>query len=340
MTGPPGPGADTADRPTLLVLRALKLGDFLTGIPALRALARAFPDHRRVLAAPGRFGELIDHTGMEEVADTPDLGPLLRVPARPDVAVDLHGRGPESQEVLLALRPGRLLSFRSPTLDATAGHPAWRADEHEVARWCRMLDESGILADPTDIRLHGLPAAPRDDAHGATLIHPGAASEARRWPADRFAAVARHEAATGRPVLVTGVGEERALAETVARRAGLPATAVAAGATSLVELAALVAAAGRVVSGDTGVAHMATATGTPSVVLFGPIPPAEWGPPPLPHHTALWSGRRGDPHGRIVDPGLLEITVEDVLTALARLPDRPPDLMPEAATSPVPAPAP
>ncbi len=39
--------------------------------------------------------------------------------------------------------------------------------------------------------------------------------------------------------------------------------------------ASLVASAGRVVSGDTGVAHLASATGTPSVVLFGPIPRSE-----------------------------------------------------------------
>ena len=36
----------------LVVLRALGLGDLLTAVPALRGLARAFPDHERVLLAP------------------------------------------------------------------------------------------------------------------------------------------------------------------------------------------------------------------------------------------------------------------------------------------------
>ena len=44
----------------------------------------------------------------------------------------------------------------------------------------------------------------------------------------------------------------------------------------LLELTAVVAAAARVVCGDTGVAHLATALGTPSVVLFGPTSPARW----------------------------------------------------------------
>jgi ADP-heptose:LPS heptosyltransferase len=95
---------------------------------------------------------------------------------------------------------------------------------------------------------------------------------------------------------------------------------VLAGRTDLMGLAAAVAAAGRVVCGDTGVAHLATALGRPSVVLFGPTPPSAWGPPPdRPRHRVLWAGRVGDPHAAEPDPGLLEIGVDDVLAALDRL---------------------
>ena len=65
-------------------------------------------------------------------------------------------------------------------------------------------------------------------------------------------------------------------------------------------------------------AHLATAFGVPSVVLFGPTPPAEWGPPAdRPRHVALHRGGRGDPHAGTADPRLLGITVDDVLAALA-----------------------
>jgi ADP-heptose:LPS heptosyltransferase len=92
---------------------------------------------------------------------------------------------------------------------------------------------------------------------------------------------------------------------------------VLAGATDLRLLAAIVASAERVLSADTGIAHLATAFRTPSVTLFGPTPPALWGPPPQrPQHVALWAGRRGDPHGTEPDPGLLEIEPATVLAAL------------------------
>ena len=119
--------------------------------------------------------------------------------------------------------------------------------------------------------------------------------------------------ALGEPVILTGGPDERALAEQIA--AGTTAT-VRAGDTDLRQLAELVAGAGRVICGDTGVAHLATAFGVPSVVLFGPTPPSEWGPPPGGPHRALWAGRRGDPHGEAPDPGLLAIQVGDVLAAV------------------------
>ena len=301
------------------MLRALGLGDFLTGLPALRALAAAYPDHHRVLAAPAAIEPLARLSGaVDEVLDTAPLAPLDPSRRRADVAVNLHGRGPESHRVLLAAQPARLIAFAHPDVPESAGGPPWAPAEHEVARWCRLLQASGIPTDATALDLPAPPVAPPPGTDGATVIHPGAASGARRWPVERWAAVARHQRDTGRHVVLTGSEAERALAGEVAERAGLdPTSAVLAGRTGLLGLAATVAAAGLVLCGDTGVAHLATALGTPSVVLFGPVPPSQWGPPAdRPQHVALWAGRTGDPHAAEPDPGLLEITVADVLAAL------------------------
>ena len=308
-------------RPLLVVLRPLGLGDFLTSLPALRALADAFPGHRRVLAAPAVLEPLAAMSGaVDEVVDTDPLVPLCSSLRGADIAVDLHGKGPASQRVLLAARPRRLVAFANPAVPETRGFPGWRDDEHEVERWCRLLAESGIPADPGRLDL-APPAPPPDGARGATLVHPGAAFPARRWPPERWAAVARSEVEAGRSVVVTGGPEEVELAHEVAGLAGLPPSAVRAGQTDLAELAGLVGAAARVTCADTGVAHLATAVRTPSVVLFGPTSPRRWGPPPdRPWHRVLWAGTTGDPHGREPDPGLLAISAEQVIDALADLP--------------------
>jgi ADP-heptose:LPS heptosyltransferase len=317
-----------AARPRLVVLRALGLGDLLTAVPALRGLRGGFPDHEIVLTLPAALAPLADllDDAVDTVVDVDFRQAVGALPAElgePDVAVNLHGRGPQSHAALAALGPRRLLAFADP--DHAPDGPAWDDEEHERRRWCRLLAHHGIAADPGDLLL-APPVRHAGDIDvgrfaGATVIHPGAASAARRWPADRWAAVARHERTQGRDVVVTGGPDEDGLADAVARFAGVDAANVLAGRTSIVELATLVAVAGRVICGDTGVAHLASAFATPSAVLFGPTPPARWGPPGNGRHVALWAGREGDPHGDAPDPGLLSLEIDVVTAALDGLPD-------------------
>jgi ADP-heptose:LPS heptosyltransferase len=310
----------------LVALRPLGLGDFLTGVPALRALADAFPDHPTVLAAPSVLAPLAAASGsVDAVVPTRPLVPLDQSLHGSDVAVDLHGKGPASHRVLLDSHARRLIAFANPAVPESRGFPEWRQDEHEVVRWCRMLSESGVPADPGRLDLRPPPGPVPDDARGATLIHPGAAYPARRWPVERWAVVARAEQERGRRVIVTGGPEEEQLARALAQAADLPDEVIHAGRTDVVQLARLVEAAGRLACADTGVAHLATAVRTPSVVLFGPTSPRHWGPPPdRPWHKALWTGTTGDPHGQEPDPGLLAITADEVVEALGSLPAAPP----------------
>ena len=293
----------------VVVLRALGLGDLLTAVPALRGVRRAFPDAHVTLAAPEALRPLALHTGaVDELADVAPLAPLPPALHGADVAVNLHGRGPQSVELLRAARPGRLVSY------GLEGGVAWRAAEHETARWCRLLTESGMPADPRELDLAAPPVAP--PVRDAVVVHPGAAQVSRRWPAERWGEVARALSAAGEHVVLTGGRDEQVLAGAVAQAAGLPPERVLAGRTALMPLAALVASARLLVSADTGVAHLATALGTPSVVLFGPNPPALWGPPrDRPQHRVLWAGRTGDNFAPAPDPGLLALTVEQVVTA-------------------------
>jgi ADP-heptose:LPS heptosyltransferase len=303
----------------LVVLRALGLGDLLTGVPALRALRRQFPRYEIVLATPVELAAAARATGAVDTL-LPASAPGRAVPsslnwrgAPPDIAVDLHGNGPASCELLRRLIPRRLLAYADPE------GPQWDAREHERERWCRLLRWYGIPADPAALRLPRPPGG--SPAPGAVVLHPGAGAPARRWPVERYATVAARLRSSGRQVaVVAGPGEHGLLTRT-AGLAGLPERALHC-CLSFGRLSELVAGASAVVSGDTGIAHLAVAHGTASVTLFGPVSPDEWGPPPLPHHLALWHrGPRGDPHGRHPDPLLLRIQPEQVLAALDELPE-------------------
>ena len=298
--------------PVALVLRALGVGDLLTAVPAIRAVRVGLPRHRLVLAAPAALGDLIALIGgVDAHLGADGLCPLPWPGQGPTVAINLHGRGPQSHEILRAIGPSRLLGFAHPAHPDVDG-PDWLPGEHEVARWCRLARWYGFPARPDDLRLLPPGASP---APGAVLVHPGAKHGSRRWPAPRFAEVVRALLARGERVVVTGGRAEAALAHAVGAQAGIPRAEVLAGKTTLGELAALVAAARLVICNDTGIAHLASAYGTPSVVLFGPTPPAQWGPPPRPQHAALWAGDPGDPFAPTPAEGLLRIMVPDVLDA-------------------------
>jgi ADP-heptose:LPS heptosyltransferase len=298
-------------RPVALVLRALGLGDLLTGVPALRGLRRALPDHRLLLVEPFALAPLTRlAVAVDEVVAGRELDPITSELPPVDLAVDLHGRGPESMQLLLVHEPGELWSFRHPHVPESEGGPTWTADEHEVARWCRMCRHFGVPASESDLSV-AVPPPPRH-LRRRVVVHPGASAVAREWPPERYAAVCQRLAGAY-PIVVTGSRSERALAQRVVDAAGLGASANLAGRLDLVQLAAVVGASTATVSGDTGIAHLATAVGAPSVTLFGPTPPALWGPPADPRHRVLWTGSRGDPHADAVFHGLLAIGVDDVV---------------------------
>jgi heptosyltransferase-2 len=110
---------------------------------------------------------------------------------------------------------------------------------------------------------------------------------AKCWPAAHYAQLARAlHARAGQPVLLLGSGKEAALCEEIAAAAG-GACRVLAGQTALVDAMALIAAAGGVVSNDSGLMHVAAAFGVPQAAVFGSTSP-EHTPPLNRRARVLW----------------------------------------------------
>ncbi|GAA2749016.1 glycosyltransferase family 9 protein [Amnibacterium kyonggiense] len=310
-------GIDADSRPVALAFRALQLGDLLVAVPALKALRASMPDHRLLLATSAWLAPVVDLVdAVDGLIPTGALGePLPVEPGSVDIAVNLHGGGPESAAVVDAL--GARLVVRHALRPGEPG-PAWMEELHERARWVRLTAAFGMPGDPDDVSVARPEVA--SPAPGSAVLHVGAAFPSRAWQVDRFAAVAAALEAAGRRVVFSGSAAERPRALEVAALARLPESRVLAGETSLLGFVALIAEASLVVTADTGAGHLASAYGVPSVVLFGPVPPERWGPPPGPHVALTHAEvRDGDAFADRPDPALAAVTVDEVLAAVARL---------------------
>jgi heptosyltransferase I len=297
---------DAAPRPrAFLIVRLGALGDIVHALPLAAALRATWPDARIDWLVDVKHRAILDRvTGLSGIVavDTRQLrgetgvAPVVRRlrAAHYDVAVDAQGL---VKSALLAHLAGA-----RRVVGLARGHlrePLARWAYHDTAEPAgpHVVDHALALArvaGATDAATAGPPrfalVPPASDVVARVrgvlglaagqpfaMINPGAAWPNKRWPADRFGAVARHlRERHGWPsIVVWGPGEEDLALAVAAAGAG---SAALAPPTSLGDLVALVAAAGLVLSGDTGPLHLAAAAGTPIVGLYGPTDPARNGP--------------------------------------------------------------
>jgi ADP-heptose:LPS heptosyltransferase len=263
------------------------LGDVLLAIPALRALRAQ--GGTVVLAAQPRIGALLEALGVVDrhVAfdslglDTlfvDDAGRSPRLPPLARLVCWFGARDPDFVRRLTTLVPGAVVA--TPAGD---GRPVW---EH-------LLESVGAgsgewrspVPVPDSVRALGaeaLAAAGADAPPPWLVVHPGAGSAAKRWPADAFARAIVTLAARARMNVLVHQGPADAAAAAALRRH------LGAGAVWLVEptlpaLAGVLARARAYLGNDSGVSHLAAALGVPALVLFDPRHLA-WRP--------WWSGAR------------------------------------------------
>jgi ADP-heptose:LPS heptosyltransferase len=343
----------------IAVFRALVLGDLLCATPALRALRHGFAQAQITLIglpwAAGlvqrlptvdRFIAFPGYPGLPEVP--PDLAALPSFLAevqgqRFDLALQLHGSGRIVNPLVASFGARHAAVFfhdGDHRPDLALATP-WPEQGHEIERCLALTDGLGLPRRGLQL---DLPPQAADDAAARTLwprldepfvcMHPGAQLPSRRWPVQRFAAVADALAARGLAVLITGTAGEAPLAQALQAAMTAPAVNLV-GRTDLWTLAALIGRARLLVANDTGVSHIAAARGTPSVIVSSGADVARWAPLDARRHRVLWQPAPCRPCGHAVCPTAHEcataVTADSVIAAALDQLDLPPPPCPTAA---------
>lgn len=272
----------------ILAIRFSSIGDILLTTPLLRAIRAKYPAAHLALLTKEPFVPLVsDNPRLNEVIsyrrDQPldELAGSLRE-RRFTHVLDLHG----------SLR-SRALRFLVPA--QWSGYRNHRVAREILIRYKknvyprdlpvpeRYFDAARSLAlapdgDPPEFFLSNrakdeagawLLAAGLPAKGGWIALAPGAAHNTKRWPLEYWRELAQRLSAAGNPIIAVGGPEDTSLGDEVAAAAGSLGVS-AAGRFGLQGTGALLARCRALISGDTGVMHMATGVGTPVVALFGP----------------------------------------------------------------------
>lgn len=285
-----------------LVIAPQWIGDAVMTEPLLRRLA-ARGERLTVGALPWVAPVYRAMPQVAEVIEFPFAHGGLQFKARRSLAKQIEGRFdvayvlPNSlKSALLPFlasipkRVGYLGEARVGLLTHRLKNPPKDRRPPMVAFYSALSGEPGIDADRPQLQVSEEESAAvlqrLDLTRGGYYVFvPGAEyGPAKRWPVQRFAELAQQFDA---PVLVLGSGKEAPLgAEIVARATGADCRNLA-GATALAEAFALIAAARRVITNDTGLMHVAAALDVPQVAIFGSSSPLHT--PPLSERArVLW----------------------------------------------------
>jgi heptosyltransferase II len=284
------------------------IGDAVMAMPAVYALAAALPEAEWLLLGRERVRPLYE--GLDEPfrllpalpGRASRLPGFLRAAAmmgrdRPDAALLLS---PSFSAAAMAVTAGIPIRVGAPDQGRTAlltlrGAPSSRTRHLReqylelAALLLQKLAPGRVLPPPGDepARVALRPgelawAETWRTAHGlepakTIVLAPGATyGVTKRWPEERFVALARDLLAGGRQVLWFGGSDERASCLRLADAAG--GGVVAAGEVTLRQSAALLAGLRAAVANDSGAMHLAQAAGAPVVGIFGSTAPAWTGP--------------------------------------------------------------
>jgi len=271
--------AGMAGRPRILVIKLGALGDVVQALGPAAAIRRHHPEAETVLLTTAPFADFLreapyfDTVWIDERPGPLDLAGLWRLRRRLQEAA--FSRVYDLQTSARSNWYFRLLGSRRPEWSGIArgaSHPhdnPARDAMHTLDRQADQLRDAGIADVPppdlswarADLERFRLPQR-------FVVLVPGGASHRpeKRWPAERYAALAMALVSRGAVPVVVGSAAERELGAAI--RAACPAAHDLTGETDLAEVAALGRQAVWAVGNDTGPMHLLVAAGSPATVLY------------------------------------------------------------------------
>jgi len=295
--------------PRVLIVTLRRLGDVLLTTPLIRSVKRAYPDAAiDVLVFSGTEGIL---TG------NPDVAAVLAIPQRPRLGdtLALLVRIAKRYDLALATQTGdrptllAIVAGRHSAGPVEAGGFAAAVKRRALSRYyvsdrsrhrlLEILRLAEALGIPALAEIVAPAGGARPDAapvQGYAVVHAAPMFIYKRWTRDGWRGLAAALRERGLGIAVTGATADRAYLDDVWRDAEVTRLD---GKIGWPELAALIANARLYIGPDTAITHLAAASGTPTVALYGPTDPRLWGPWPRGGLDPIWAAadtiqRRGN----------------------------------------------
>lgn len=285
----------------ILLVRLRSIGDTVLATPSAVALKRFLPHAEVDILVEDWVAPLLsNHPYIDNVIVLEGGGLMARTraarelrSAKYDVVYNLHGgttatfltraTGAPHRVGFKTYQYARLHNHQAPSPLLLWGQQKTHSVEQQLALlgWTgvpvtdRPRTELGVEPEAADVINQRLAASGLNDRKIA-LIHPSAAFATKQWAGDNFARVAEFVAERGfAPVAIAAPGETAVLNHLLAEAS---IQIISFDDLSLPEVTALASRSQVFIGNDSGIAHIAAAVGTPSVVIFGSSNVAHWRP--------------------------------------------------------------
>ena len=273
---------------SIMIIRPGGIGDAALMLPLIIEFKKSYPEVSiDILAEKRNHCIFAEFPGIRTVYQYDSPKQLIAAIRNSyDAVIDTEQWHRLSVVIAKICNPQLLIGFDTNERRRLLSHAiSYSHDDYEATSFINLLVPIGITAMPINgEKWLDIPARLLEKANGLLgsvkgktfiTLFPGASIREKRWEKDKFKALSERINLSGFDVVIIGASEDRLIGEYILADAnGLN----LAGKTSLLETATVIQKSCMLISGDSGVLHLAAALGVPTVSLFGPSNIKKWAP--------------------------------------------------------------